>query len=171
MYFNRSLLVILILSCSNIYALSNDRDQPILIEANQATIDNIKGITTYEGDVVVIQGSIRIDADKITLVYTPGQAIEKIIAIGNLASFSQHLDSSEDIKAKAKKMEYNAIKDTLHLTNKAELRKQKDGKDIYTSNAPRIKYDTKTGVAEADGGDKKTGRITMSIEPQHVKKK
>ncbi|HHB93335.1 MAG TPA: lipopolysaccharide transport periplasmic protein LptA [Thioploca sp.] len=170
MYFNRSLLIILILSFSNIYALSNDRNQPILIEANQAEIDNIKGITTYEGDVVVTQGSIKINADKITLIYSAGQAIEKIIAVGNLASFSQHLDSSEDIKAKAKKMEYNAVKNTLHLTNKAELRKQKDGKDIYTSNAPRIMYDTKMGVAAADGGNKKGGRITMSIEPQQVKK-
>ncbi len=151
---------------SNIYALSNDREQQILIEANQAIIDNIKGIATYEGNVIVTQGSIRIDADKIILNYTPAQAIEKIIATGNLAIFTQHLDNDEDIKAKAMKMEYNAIEDTLLLTDKAELRKQIDSKDIYTSNAPRILYDTKKGFTKADGG-----RIKISIEPQHVKKK
>ncbi len=171
MHFNRSLFIILILFCnSSIYALSNDRNKPILIEANQAAIDNIKGVAIYEGNVVVTQGSIKINADKITLNYTPEQAIEKIIATGNLASFTQHLDNDEDIKAKAKYMEYNAIKDTLHLTNQAELRKQKNGKDIYTSNAPRILYDTKKGFTKADGGDKKTGRITISIEPQQIKK-
>ncbi len=170
MYFNKSLLIILILSFSNIYALSNDRNQPILIEANQAAIDNIKGIATYEGDVVVIQGSIRINADKITLNYTPEQSIEKIIATGDLASFTQHLDNDEDIKAKAKQMIYNALEDTLHLTNQAELRKQKNGKDIYTSNAPRILYDTKKGFTKADGGEKNTGRIKISIEPQQIKK-
>ncbi|MDM8566536.1 lipopolysaccharide transport periplasmic protein LptA [Candidatus Halobeggiatoa sp. HSG11] len=171
MYFNRILLIALMLVYTNIYALSDDRDQPILIEANQAAIDNIKGIATYEGNVVVTQGSIRIDADKITLNYTPEQAIEKIIATGDLASFTQHLDNKENIKAKAKHMEYNAVKDTLHLTDKAELRKQKDGKDIYTSNAPRILYDTKKGFTKADGGDDNNGRIKISIEPQHIKKK
>ncbi|MFK5969454.1 MAG: lipopolysaccharide transport periplasmic protein LptA [Candidatus Marithrix sp.] len=170
MYFNKSLLIILILSFSNIYALSNDRNQPILIEANQAAIDNIKGISTYEGNVVVTQGSIRINADKIILNYTPEQSIEKIIATGNLASFTQHLDNDEDIKAKAKQMIYNALEDTLHLTNQAELRKQKNGKDIYTSNAPRILYDTKKGFTKADGGENNTGRITISIEPQQIKK-
>ncbi|MBE9562555.1 MAG: lipopolysaccharide transport periplasmic protein LptA [Proteobacteria bacterium] len=171
MYFNKILLIILILTYNNIYALSDDRDQPILIEANQAMIDNIKGIATYEGNVVVTQGSIRIDADKITLNYTTEQTIEKIIATGDLASFKQHLDSDEDIVAKAKTMEYNAVKDTLHLTDKAELSKQKGGKNIYTSNAPRILYDTKKGFTKADGGETNSGRIKISIEPQHIKKK
>lgn len=171
MYSNRILVVILMLIYSNISALSIDREQPILIEANQAAIDNIKGIATYEGNVIVTQGSIRINADKITLNYTPEQAIEKIIATGNLASFTQHLDSEEDIKAKAKRMEYNAIEDTLLLTDKAELRKQKGNKDIYTSNAPRILYDTKKGFTKADGGSNNGGRIRISIEPQQVKKK
>ncbi|MCK5876246.1 MAG: lipopolysaccharide transport periplasmic protein LptA [Candidatus Marithrix sp.] len=171
MYFNRTLLIALtLLICNNTYALSNDREQPILIEADQAIIDNIKGIATYEGNVVVTQGSIRIDADKITLNYTPEQAIEKIIATGNLASFKQHLDNDEDINAKAKHMEYNAIKDILHLTDEAELRKQKNDRDIYTSNAPHITYDTKKGFTKADGGDNK-GRIKISIEPQYLKKK
>ncbi|MDM8569974.1 lipopolysaccharide transport periplasmic protein LptA [Thiotrichales bacterium HSG1] len=170
MYFNKILLIALLLTYNNIYALSTDREQPILIEADQATIDNVGGIATYEGNVVVTQGSIRIDADKITLNYTLKQTIEKIVATGNLASFKQHLDSDEDINAKAKQMEYNAIKDILHLVDKAELRKQKNGKDIYTSNAPRITYDTKKGFTKADGGDG-NGRIKISIEPQHFEKK
>ena len=167
MYCRKIILTFLsVLLAVNVFALSDDREQPILIEANKATIDNIKQIAIYKGNVIVTQGSIRINADIVTINYTQKQNIEKVIAVGKQARFKQLLDNGDEIKASARQMEYNAIKDMLTLRNKAKLRKLKNGKDIYMSKAPRIIYDTQRAIIEADKGNTKKGRVSVKIQPQ-----
>jgi len=161
-----ALIFVSVLFSISAFALSTDREQPILIEADKATIDNIKRVAIYEGDVIVTQGTIRINADTVTLNYTQKQDIDKVIAVGKPARFKQRLDGGDEIRAKAKRMEYNAIKDMLYLRDEAELRKVKNKKDIYTSNAPRIIYDTQHGIIKAD-----RGRVFVKIQPQHTPKK
>lgn len=160
------LFCLLILSFSQTMALSTDREQPIQIEADKATIDNMKGTAVYEGNVIVMQGSIRLNAATVTLNYNDQNDIEKVVAMGQPTHFKQRLDSGEEIKAKAKEMEYNAVKDMLHLRVEAELRKERNGEDTYTSTAPRITYDTQRGIITADKGKNKKGRITMTLKPQ-----
>ncbi len=154
----------------NTLALSTDRDQPIEIEADKATIDNIKGIANYEGDVIVIQGSIRISSDIMNIKYSKARSIETIVTTGNPSRFKQRLDNGEIIKAKALEMEYNAIKNIIYLRRQAELRKNLNGKDNYISNAPRITYDTQRGIIRADKGKGKKGRITMTFTPEKKSK-
>ncbi len=155
-------------------ALSTDREQPINIEANTASIDNIKGVAIYEGDVIVTQGSIRLTAEKVTLNYSKKQEIEKLIAEGKIARFNQRLDNGEDITAQAKLMEYNALKSMLYLKRAAKLQKSKNGINSYSSTAPYITYDTKAGLIKANqggrGGSRKHGRIKMTLKPQPKKK-
>ncbi|MDM8559536.1 lipopolysaccharide transport periplasmic protein LptA [Candidatus Parabeggiatoa sp. HSG14] len=155
---------------SNVFALTTDREQPIQIEADTATIDNVKGIAIYEGSVIVTQGSIRINASRVTINYNEKQDIEKVIAKGKPARFKQRLDRGEDIKAKASLMEYNAIKSILTLKKKAELRKEKGGEDTYISSAPHITYDTQDGIIRADQGNNKRGRVIMTLIPAKTKK-
>lgn len=164
--FLTSLLFIGVLLSNQAFALSSDREQPIQIEADKATIDNLKGVAIYEGNVIVTQGSIRIDADKITLNYSKKNDIEKAVAEGGPANFKQRLDSGEDIKANAKEMEYDAIRNMLYLKQDAELRKGRGDEDNYISNAPYISYDTQRGIITADKGSRKGGRISMTFKPQ-----
>jgi lipopolysaccharide export system protein LptA len=172
MYFHRFTLLLLgVLLSGSALALSTDRSQPLQIVANKATIDNVKGIAIYEGNVVVTQGSIRIDANVITINYTQKQDIEKVVADGKPAHFKQRLDSGDDIKAKAMQMEYNAIKSMLYLRKDAELHKQRNDKDLSSSSAPHIKYDTKRGIIKAGKGNTKDGRTTVTIYPQPSVKK
>jgi lipopolysaccharide export system protein LptA len=147
-------------------ALSNDSEQPIQIEADQASIDNIKGVAIYAGNVIVTQGSIRLNAEKVTLNYTDKHEIEKVVAEGQPVRFKQRLDSGDNIKAQAKEMEYHAVKSMLHLRKAAELRKNKGGINTYISTAPRISYDTEHGIIKADQGNLKKGRVTMTFKPQ-----
>jgi lipopolysaccharide export system protein LptA len=167
MYHKLTLLFISVLLPSSIFALSTDREQQIQIEADKATIDNVKGIAIYEGNVIVTQGSIRINAETVTLNYTQKKGIEKVVAVGQPVRFKQRLDQGDDIKANADEMEYNAIKNMLDLRGNAELRKEKNRKELYTSKAPRITYDTQGGIIKADKGDTKKGRIIITIEPPH----
>ena len=168
-WFKFVLFLLTVLLSSNILALSTDREQPLKIESDKATIDHAKGIAIYEGNVIITQGSIRINASVVTINYT--QSIEKVVADGKSAQFKQRLDQGDDIKAKAKQMEYNALENMLYLRNNAELRKVRRGKNVSISKAPRIVYDTQRGIIKADQGKTKSGRTTVIIYPQSSSKK
>lgn len=167
---HRNLKFIIALFCivwqSAAYALSTDREQPIKIESDTATIDDGKGFGVYQGNVIIIQGTILINADKVTFHYNQKQQLEKVFAYGNPARFKQRPDNStEDLHAKAQQMEYYALKDMLNLLQDAELWQ---GKDTFTG--PRISYDTKQSIIKADKGEKKEGqRITVTLQPRNNK--
>ncbi len=171
MYFHKITLFLLALLLSNAtFALSTDREQPVQIEADKATVNNIKRTITYKGNVVITQGSIRIHAASVTLNYTQKQEIAKVVAIGHPARFRQRLSQNEELKAKAKEMEYNAFKNLLYLRKEAELRKNIGGKNTYISTAPYIIYDVQRGIIKANKGQHQDGRISMTFKPIEDKK-
>ena len=156
------LLTCYLASSTSTFALSTDTKQPIKIEADKAIIDDISGVATYEGNVVVTQGSIQINANKVTLNYSEKQTLEKVVAEGEPAHFKQTPEGGKsDIQAKAKRMEYFADVNVIQLSEGAELWQ---GKDTFTGQ--RIKYNTQNGVIEADKGDSKEGRVSVVIQPR-----
>jgi len=118
-----ALIFVSVLFSISAFALSTDREQPILIEADKATIDNIKRVAIYEGDVIITQGTIRINANTVTLNYTQKQDIDKVTAVGKPARFKQRLDGGDEIRANAKQMEYNASKIHYIYTKKQNYEK------------------------------------------------
>lgn len=165
MYLKNSLWILIFSLSSPAWALSSDRSQPLNIQSDAAMIDDNSGLAVYTGNVVVTQGSIRIDADKVTINYTKKQDLEKVVAEGKPAKFKQTPDGGKaDILAKSGRMEYFADKDTLHLLQNAEVRQAQD-----SFAAQRIMYDTKTGVIQADKGESKDGRISVVIQPRSDK--
>lgn len=148
------------------YALSTDREQPINIVADSATIDDAKGIAIYEGNVVVTQGTILIHANKLTLTYTNKQSLKQAIAEGNPATFQQTPDNKKgEIHATANRMEYQAEDDRLNLTKDAKVWQDKDS---FTG--AKISYDTKDGVIRAEkGSDKDSARVSVTIQPAKTK--
>jgi lipopolysaccharide export system protein LptA len=167
MYFRRIWLCCLLIP-SQVLALSTDRQQPLKIEADQAHFDNQQGLAVYDGNVVVIQGSIRLTADKVTIYLSQVQQdVSKVVATGKPAYFQQRLDQGDDVKAKAEEMEYNAVENRLYLRLEAELRKEKAGEDTYVSNAPCISYDTQGGIIQADKCNHKKDRVITIVIPQN----
>jgi len=146
------------------FALSSDAKQPIMIEADTATIDDANGIAIYEGNVIVTQGSIRINAAKVTLRYTERQDLEKVVAEGNPAKFKQTPDGKKpDLHANSKRMEYLANENMLHLTKQAKLWQ---GDNTFTGD--QVMYDTKKGIIRANKGSKKGSRVTVTINPKNI---
>lgn len=144
------------------WALTNDRSQPINIQADKATIDDAKGMAVYEGNVVITQGSIRINAQRVTLNYTANQNLDKVTAEGAPVQFQQTPEGGkEDLHARALRMEYFADKDTIALSQEAELWQ---GKDSFSG--CHITYNTQTGIIQADKGDCKEKRISVTIQPR-----
>jgi len=153
------LLSNLLLSVSTA-ALPNDKDQPINVSADKARKNSNQGLTVYEGNVIITQGSIRIIGDEIT-IYDKDGTVNKMIAKGNKsapAEFKQRpqLDGG-DMIANGETIEYDVNAETLLLLESARL--AQDGR-ITDSN--RITYDMKTTVVNA--GDAK-GRVIMVIPP------
>ena len=54
---------------ASVRALDTDREQPIQITADIAIRDEVAGETRYEGNVVLIQGSLKITADTLSVLH------------------------------------------------------------------------------------------------------
>ena len=79
-------LVMILLSC-NAVALETDAEQPITIDSNTATYDDLSATSTYIGNVVSIQGSIVVHSDKLVVYFFNCDA-EKLVFTGKKAKFS-----------------------------------------------------------------------------------
>lgn len=120
-----------------VHALSTDRLQPIEIKADNARLDNTKGIANYNGNVVITQGSIRVTGDSMT-AYFNGEELQTIIIEGQPAHYKQLPDNSRIYdQAKALKMEYHHKKNLVILTGQASFRRA-DTK----LNGERIEYNS-----------------------------
>ena len=49
------------------WALPNDQQQPIRIQADDAQLDDKNGIATYKGDVIITQGSMIVKGNTVTI--------------------------------------------------------------------------------------------------------
>jgi len=149
------------------WALSNDRDQPVNLEADSADIDDKQGVSVYRGNVILSQGSMVLKSDILTLYHNKKRDLTKAVATGSPAKFKQRPDGKDaDMNASAKKMIYFVLEDKIHLINDAVLWQNKD-----SFRGKKIVYDTKAGTVKASGGvkvkgDKGKDRIRVTIQPR-----
>ena len=66
--------------------LPEDQQQPIHVTADSAVQEN--NIVTYRGNVLIVQGSIRIDADQVVIYHDKGK-LQKAVATGKPAHFQE----------------------------------------------------------------------------------
>lgn len=146
-------------------ALENDRKQPIQIEANAATFNEKSGKSTYNGDVKVTQGSIRLWADEL-IVFSNNGVMEKMVATGKLVKFRQTPDSKkEDIQGSALRIEYYGEKSLLIMLKKARLWQGKN-----TTTSERIEYDSQNSIIKAGKKTSGSQRVRVILQPKQNKK-
>ncbi len=164
---------VFIIMLNNAFALSTDKEKDIEIEADSAEMDDLKGITIYRGDVIVVQGSIRMTGHTMTVHFDDNGDMELVIMQGTPATYRQLPDNSKNYdEAEALQMEYYALKDYIILKEKALVTKP----DGSTMSGKRIDYDTAlskviakgsttTAKSDKDKTDKKKdGRIRITIK-------
>ncbi len=145
------LLLVLALSSPGANALSTDKDQDIEIYADAAVLDESNNISIYTGKVIVIQGSIRMTGDKMTVHNDDEDELELLIMEGRPATYRQLPDDSEVYdEAKALTMEYYEERNLIYLIGEA-WSKQGDGEVSATC----IEYDTEQSRARAWSGSVK----------------
>lgn len=131
------------------WALSTDRDQPAEIEADDIEFDFKKGTRIYTNNVFVVQGTLRLKADKVVAIYKE-KDLETATAWGSLARFKQRPDGKEhDVEGWAQKIIVNQKENTLTLIGKAAL---KQGPD--TARGETIVYNMATDTLSLSGGAK-----------------
>lgn len=159
------------MAAGGVMALSTDREQDMQVEADNAELDGIEGISIYRGNVIVIQGSMRITGHTLTVHFDDDGDMELAIMNGSPATYRQLPDGADEYdEARAEKMEYYPRQDSVILIERAWV-KNPDGS---TMTGNRIEYDTalsrvkvqgraapaKNGAAGEDAG----GRVKIIIK-------
>ena len=117
-------------------ALEADRNQSVLVEADEVEMDFSSGTRIYRGNVSVRQGTIRIIADQIELIYK-GEQLDHGIATGNPAVFRQRPDGKDhDIVGTGRRIELDEINNIVTFIGNARLRQDRDAIE-----GERIVYD------------------------------
>ncbi len=141
-------------------ALDSDRRQPLDLVADQARIDNQRGIAIYTGHVKVVQGTLHLWAERLETRMRNGE-IQRILADGRPARYRQRPDGrQEDVTAVAHHMDYQADRGRLILDGGAEVHQ---GGDVFRSE--HIVYDIKADRVQA-GGSKAGERVHITIQPR-----
>lgn len=156
-----AVLLSLTLSSAPLLALSGDRQQPMSVEADRADIDDKRGVSVYTGNVVVVQGSLRITGDKMVVHTNARNQIDKIITTGQPSTFEQLPDNKKDkIYGRARRLEYYAAEEKIVLIDDGILEQSQN-----TFRSDRITYFVKTDQVQAgksSGGE----RVRIIIQPQ-----
>jgi len=134
---NRIVLALFLVFSQSAVALKSDRDQSVLVEADEVVeIDFSSGTRIYRGNVSVRQGTIRILADQIELIYK-GEQLDHGIATGNPAVFRQRPDGKDhDVIGTGQRIELDEINNIVTFINNARLRQGGDAIE-----GERIVYD------------------------------
>lgn len=140
-----------------------DRDKPINVEADSVKVDDVKRVATYEGHVVLSQGTLMINADRIE-VRQDDKGVVSGLATGSPVYFRQKMEaSSEFAEGWAARIEYDSQGDKIKLMGQARLKR-----GIDELRGEQITYDSRSEFFQAKGGTSGTsGRVRAVIRPRN----
>jgi lipopolysaccharide export system protein LptA len=159
--------IALMLTSWRVFALASDADQPMQIESDFAELDDESHRATYTGNVVVIQGSIKMTGDKLIANFDESRQLSDVFLNGKPAYFKQTPDGGKpDIEGQALQIEYHQLKSLLYLIDSANL---KQGERIFEGY--RINYDTKRSIITGRGTPTatETSKTPSPQKPARVK--
>ena len=123
-----------------------DREKEIVIGADRLTADEANRTSTFDGNVVVTQGTMRMTAAKVT-VREDAERFKYYVASGAPVTFRQKRDNVDEwIEGFADRAEFDDRKDVLKLFNRARV---KSSQNEITGDF--ISYDMRREVAEVSG--------------------
>ncbi len=121
-----------------------DRDKPVNVESDTAYMDDAKKIGIYEGRVVLIQGTLKVHAQRLE-IRQDAEGFSSADAAGAPAYFREKQENSEEyVEGWAKRIEYDGRAEKVKLTGLAHVKRGID--DIR---GEIVHYDQKTGQFNA----------------------
>jgi lipopolysaccharide export system protein LptA len=146
------------------HAEKADRDKPIQITADNGTLDQLKGITVWKGNVVVIQGTLKVNANEVT-VTRDDKGNQTLVAFGKPVTFRQKVEGKNEwIEGQGSRLDYTTITNLAVLTGNARVKRNEDlvVGNVITYNTDSEQYEVKGGSASGPN----SGRVTVILQPQ-----
>lgn len=151
----------LLLSARLAFGLETDSEQPVYIDSDTAVYDENTQVSTYIGNVIATQGSIKIDADKLVVYLKDGDII-KLVATGKPSKFEQlPAVGKEKMYGEGLINEFYPDKNLLIFMQNASVW-QGDAKQ----SSDHIEYDTKNSLLKAGQGQTDGKRVHSVIKPK-----
>ena len=146
------------------HAEKADRDKPVNLEADTVTLDDIRKVSVYQGNVVLSQGTLMLRADRLQVTQN-ASGLDKLSATGRPVAFRQKLDGRDEfIEGYADRIEYDSVNSQLEMIGQAHLRRGDD-----ELRGAQISYNANTEFYKVVGQpDAKTpaGRVRAVIRPK-----
>jgi lipopolysaccharide export system protein LptA len=133
------------------------------VEADSVRVDDARKMAVYEGNVILSQGTLKVQADRID-VRQDDKGFGSGEASGSPVRFRQKLDKGDEyIDGTASKIEYDANSETIKMIGAAWLRR---GADEIRGNL--ITYNMRTEQYRAEGSVKGVGegRVRAILQPR-----
>jgi len=144
------------------FALSEDADQPIEIEAESVLVDETTGFNEFIGDAEVKQGSLVMTAE-IIQVQTNADGVETMIAKGTIEKPAKYIQSQENqarlIEATAILITYDVNEGMIFLVGDAFL---VQGFDSFSGDS--LTYDINNDKVLVKGSEDGTKRVKFKID-------
>jgi len=150
------------------HAEKADRDKPINIESDRVTVDDVKQLSVFEGNVLLTQGTMVIRGDRME-VRQDKEGFRLGTVWGNLAYFKQKREGLDEIvEGWGERIEYDSRADKVQLFKRAAMKRGND--DVA---GDYISYDATTEFFQVVGGGAKTatannpeGRVRAVLQPK-----
>jgi lipopolysaccharide export system protein LptA len=162
----RLAMAVLALAALGAHGERADREKEIVVGADRLVADDANRTSTFEGNVVVTQGTMRITATKVT-VREDKDRHKYYVAQGGPVTFRQKRDKVDEwIEGFAERAEFDDRNDVLKLFNRAKVRSNQN-----EITGDFISYDMRRELAEVTGAPPgkaapaDTGRVKVIILP------
>ncbi len=143
------------------FALPEDRQALIFIEADSVEIDDAKGVSVYKGNVQFTQGTTRLTADE-ARIFTEDRKIKRMVATGKPARYrTRPEDMDEDLVAEALTIKYFADTDTYEFHEEAHV--WQAGNEFFGA---FISYDATRDIVHARKDKSGRGRVHVILQPK-----
>jgi lipopolysaccharide export system protein LptA len=159
---NKLILLISIFFITSVFALSEDAQQPIEVEAESVMVDEISGFNEFSGNAQVTQGSLLMTAELIQ-VQTNADGVETMKATGSIENPAKYVQRQENqsrfVEATATLITYDVNEGMVFLVGNAYLIQ---GFDSFSGET--LTYDIDNDRVIVKGSEDGTKRVKFKIE-------
>ena len=131
--------------------VEHDADQPVEVTADSLSIDQTNGRAVFEGNVIIVQGDLRMAAGRVEVIYSEGadgSGVEEVIASGGVL-VARGTDAAEGAEAR-----YDIAAALLTMS----------GDVMVTQGATALAGDSMT-INMTTGNGTVDGRVRTVLEP------
>ena len=155
-----------LLALSSAFAEKGDREKDIVVGADRLLADQSNRTSTFDGAVVVTQGTMRMTAARV-VVKEDAQRHKYYVATGSPVTFRQKRDNADEwIEGYAERAEFDDRTDVLQLFNRARVKRNTDElTGEFISYDMRREVATVTGAAPGKPVAATPPRVKMILTP------